>query len=206
MPKAKDWESFLHSDENKAEFIKFLVDYLKEDNVRSKLSFPVIITEAASTWLITANNIEKLDSCNHREADTRVVLHAALSNYPVVICATDTDILIVLVFAYSRFNLAEQWYMKTARDSFVEISKISSHYGEAVCNILPAFHSITGCDMASHPYNLGKVKLFKKMISKDKSSYLNSFGQKPLNNDMDSSIKFIVLSLYFLLLFASCIY
>ena len=196
MPKAKDWESFLHSNENKAEFIKFLVDYLKEDNVKSKLSISVIITEAANTWLITADNIEKLDSCNHHEADTRVVLHAALSNCPVVIGGTDTDILILLVFAYSRFNPAEQWYMKTARDSFVEISKISSHYGEAVCNILPAFHSITGCDTTSYPYNVGKIKPFKKMISKDKSSYLNSFGQKPLNNNMDSSMKFMQTVMY----------
>ena len=86
--------------------------------------------------------------------------------------------------------------MKTARDSFVEISKISSHYGEAVCNILPPFHSITGCDITSYPYNVGRVKPFKKMISKDNSSNLNSFGLKPLNNDMDSSMKFMQTVMY----------
>ena len=86
--------------------------------------------------------------------------------------------------------------MKTARDSFVEISKISSHYREAACNILPAFHSITGCDTTSYPYNVGKVKPFKMMISKDNSSNLNSFGQKPLNNDMDSSMSFMQTVMY----------
>ena len=119
-----------------------------------------------------------------------------MSNYAVVICATDTDILILLVFASSRFNPAEQWSMKTARDSFVEISKISSHYREAACNILPAFHSITGCDTTSYSYNVGKVKPFKMMISKDNSNNLNSFGQKPLNNDMDSSMNFMQTVMY----------
>ena len=86
-------------------------------------------------------------------------------------------------------------YMKTTQDSFIEISKISTHYGEAVCNVLPAFHSITGCDTMSYPYNVGKVKPFK-MISKDNSNYSNSFGQKPLNNDMDSSMKFMKTVMY----------
>ena len=42
-----------------------------------------------------------LDSCNHHEADTRLILHASKSTDPVIVRATDTDVFVLLTDAYS---------------------------------------------------------------------------------------------------------
>ena len=54
-----------------------------------------------------------LFTCIYHEADTRIVLHASKSTKPVIITATDTDVLVLLSHAYPQFNNAEQWLMKT---------------------------------------------------------------------------------------------
>ena len=54
-----------------------------------------------------------LFTCIYHEADTHIVLHASKSTKPVIITATDTDVLVLLSHAYPQFNNAEQWLMKT---------------------------------------------------------------------------------------------
>ena len=83
MPRGKDWDLFLHNTENKTELIQFLVKYVKTDSVRIKLTIPLTVTEEENTWLITQMSIKKLESCNHPEDDTKLVLHASQSKYPV---------------------------------------------------------------------------------------------------------------------------
>lgn len=83
MPKGKDWDSFLHNSENKTDLTRFLVNQYKSDSVRSRLRFPLIITDGQTTWLVTRTSIQELELCNHTEADTRLVLHA--SNYGIEI-------------------------------------------------------------------------------------------------------------------------
>ena len=85
MPKKKDWDSFLRNSENKTEMIRFLVNYYKTDVVRSKLKIPLIVTEEENTCLITNVKVEMLDSSNHHEADTRLILQASKSKDPVIV-------------------------------------------------------------------------------------------------------------------------
>ena len=112
MPTGKDWEAFLCNPENKTELIKFLVKYYKTDSMRLNLSLPLIITEEMNTWLITQSDISQLESSNHYEADTRLVFHATKCMEPVIIRATDTDILILLTYAYSVCKPENDWMMK----------------------------------------------------------------------------------------------
>eukprot|EP00795_Rhopilema_esculentum_P003494 gene3494-1875_t len=58
----------------------------------------------------------------------------------------------------------------------VYIGSVSKEYGSDVCNVLPAYHSITGCDTTSYPYGIGKIKPFKKMLSHNKVNLLSKFG------------------------------
>ena len=41
--------------------------------------------------------------CNHEEADTPMLLHAALSSEDIVVVATDADVLILMLYAYSKY-------------------------------------------------------------------------------------------------------
>ena len=45
--------------------------------------------------------------------------------------------------------------------------------------LLPAFHSITGCDTTSYFFRAGKCRIFKKVVKEEwKLGLLGSFGQK----------------------------
>ena len=53
--------------------------------------------------------------------------------------------------------------MKTNPRSFVDIEKNCNVFGNGICQVLPGFHSITGCDTTSYPFGVGKMSCFKKM-------------------------------------------
>ena len=98
MPQGKDWEEFLCCPHNKTMLIRALVAHYKSEEVRKDLKYPVIVTEEEKTWGITTNSVMELLPCNHIEADTRLILEASKSELPVVIKATDTDVLVLMCF------------------------------------------------------------------------------------------------------------
>ncbi len=153
IPSGKAWQTFLHNPENKTELIHFLVEFMKEN--RNWLRSPTIVTENEKSWLLTTTAVIQLDDCNHIEAGTRLIYVASTANSPVVIRATDTDVLILMVFVYTEMRQHE-WQMKIDRESYVNIGKICDGFGPDLCKALPAFHSITGCDTVSFPFQVGR--------------------------------------------------
>jgi hypothetical protein len=146
MPQGKDWDLFLNNPDNKIELIQFLVNHYKSDPVRSKLEIPLTLTEEEKTWLVVKRTgIQELGQCNHTEADTRLVLHASRCDGPVIVRAADTDIMILLCHAFPICKPQHDWLMKVDH-RYVSISKVVEHFGDEVCKVLPAYHSITGCD------------------------------------------------------------
>ena len=118
-----------------------------------------------------------LFTCNHHEADTRIVLHASRSIKPVIITATDTDVLVLLTHAYPQCNNAKQWLMKTNPGIFIDIKTSCNFFGNDICQTLPGFHSITGCDTTSYPFGVGKISPFKKMRRLSKMHLLQDLGK-----------------------------
>jgi len=68
------------------------------------------------------------------------------------VAAADTDIFILLLYAFSKVGPAEKSYMKLDKERCVAISKVCKSYGKVICDVLPYYHSITGCDTTSYPY------------------------------------------------------
>ena len=97
--------------------------------------------------------------CNHHEADTRIVLPASRSIKLVIITATDTDVLVLLIHAYPQCNNAKQWLLKTNPGILIDIKTICNFLGNGICQILQRFHSITGCDTI-YPFGVGKISPF----------------------------------------------
>ena len=159
MPKSGDWNNFLRNGHNKTEMIKALVQYYKTDE---------------KTWSLTATGVEQLPSSNHIEADTRIILEASKSSNTVIVRGADTDILVLLCYTHSILNCVNRWVMKIDSERFVDINIIRGHYGNDICKILPAYHSLTGCDSTSYPVNVGKIKPFKILIRE--ASLLSEFG------------------------------
>lgn len=115
-------------------------------------------------------------ACDHEEADTRIVYH--ISKVPehsnILIRASDTDILIILLGNIHRFPTMKIWLANSAskRGSKDEIcincSKLSKKLGPNLCLALPAFHAFTGSDYTAAFFNKGKVRPFKIFIKHEK--------------------------------------
>ena len=63
------------------------------------------------------------------------------------------------------------------KETYVDIQDIRSHFGDEICAILPAYHSITGCDTTSYPSNVGKIRPFKKMMTNKSMHLLQNLGK-----------------------------
>lgn len=122
-----------------------------------------------------------LFDCNHEEADTRLVLHALLCENDVVIVCKDTDVMILLVWAYIKYNVTKKWYMNYEKGQYADIGMIVEFLGPAVGICLPALHALTGCDTTSHFHNTGKCTILQKVIANpQKVLLIQNIGMKPI--------------------------
>ena len=158
MPQEKSFEAFLSNPENKIELIEAIVRRLSSDSVRNKFEFELLVTEEKRTILIATDEVTELESCNHIEAGTRLILEASKSPNDVVIRCADTDVLMLMCYAQMKLDIRKRWVMMIDKETYVDIQDIRSHFRDEVCEILPAYHSITGCDTTSFPANVGKLR------------------------------------------------
>ena len=185
MLQGAKWQEFLHRNENKNDLIQLLARFLKEDGVYNG-TIPLVFTSSNATFRVCDGTVAEVDECNHEEADTRLILHAAASTQDVVIVAKDTDVLVLMVWAYVVLNVEQKWYFKKDHDKFVDIGEICSYLGREICLRLPALHAISGCDTTSYFYNVGKVKLIKKVLkSPERLALLDSLGKERELGDRD---------------------
>ena len=157
-PNTNDWDNFLNKGENKTEVINSFLRYF-----RSRFKLKLLFTESTNTWKITPSAINMLFTCNHHKTNTRIALRLSKSKKPVIITAAETDVLVLLTHMYPQCNNAKQWLMKTNLGIFIDIKTICNFFGNGICQILPRFHSINGCDTTSYPFGVGKINLLKKM-------------------------------------------
>ena len=123
---------------------------------------------------------------NHEEADSRLVYQAYLEKGDVVIACKDTDVLILMVWAHTFYDVNVKWYLKYDREKYADISKICDFFGREICLSLPAFHAVTGCDTTSYFYRAGKVRVLKKLLGNPaKCTLLSPLGRNKVLSDQD---------------------
>ena len=158
---AKSWKhSFIG--ENKEDLISLACSYYKSEEGRKLFKVPLLINSGEKTWKITRGTIETFPQCNHEEADTRLILHAAMSKSPAVIVAKDTDVFLLLAYAVCYQNNPPRWYMKIDASQFINIIMIHNSVGRDVCSILQELLSITGSDTAAYKFQHRKSKSIEK--------------------------------------------
>ena len=81
------------------------VTYLCADDL------PMLVKSENET-LKFSNSITKIFKCNHEEADARMIFHALQQKINVVVCSKDTDVLVLLVFAYALNKINKKWVTK----------------------------------------------------------------------------------------------
>lgn len=128
--------------------------------------------------------------CAHEEADTRIIFHLSKlepgSN--VVVKASDTDILIIVLGNMHHLKEFEIWMKSTCskqkQGNYIYCSRLAQNLGEELCRALPAFHAFTGCDFTASFYRKGKSQPLK--ILRDSSHFISLFGSLNENADLSS--------------------
>ena len=99
----------------------------QSDEVKQWLTIPFVVTEKDLTWRIDRGVVTELFLCNHEEADSRMVLHASLEGVKIVVCSKDTDVLLLLSFAYNKTLPTNKWYMKLNQTKYADIQKVTDY-------------------------------------------------------------------------------
>ena len=112
------------------------------------------------------NNNPAMPSCNHEEADTRLVVHIlhALKQglKRIQVHTVDTDVIVILVGDFVKLiraqPLADIWIaFGMGKDfRFYIINAICATLGDSRSRALPVFHTLTGCDTTSAFRGKGK--------------------------------------------------
>ena len=168
MPQGNAWLVLVNCIERETDVIKLAPSYLKDIGTGHSYSMPVIFTDSKEPWEASSDSVKILFLCNHEETDARLVLHVCLEDKHVVVIAKETDVLILLIYAYKVVKPKCSWHMKINYEKSIDIAKVHAFLSSRILRYLPQIHAIMGCDTTSLFYGIGKVKVLKK-LKKDSS-------------------------------------
>ena len=164
MPQGIKWNEFLCNSASKEELTKLISKYLQTDESRKRITHPVIVTPGEVTYIIPAAGDITTTTCNHEEADIRLVKDALDAQNDTVIVPKDPYLLIIHIWAYSQYHIKHNWYMKYDTHKYASIRKICEFLSPELCQILPAFHATTGGDTTSYFHRKNKATMFSKLV------------------------------------------
>ncbi|KAL9966137.1 hypothetical protein ACROYT_G024162 [Oculina patagonica] len=158
----QNWQAFLEDSSNKKELFDFLTKQVET------ASFPddkfVYITSGEN--VISSCPRQQMQSCNHEEADTRILVHVkdalAKGGRSVLVCTVDTDVVVILIAQFhmlsSRWPGSTFWVAFGMGKTFqlLSVNSIRDYLGEEKYRALPFFHAFTGCDTTSAFLGKGK--------------------------------------------------
>ena len=114
--------------------------------------FFLLLLQVKKIIFISLAGNKVISVCNHQEADTCLVLYASKVDFDVVVVCKDTFVLILMIWAYSKLNITNNWYLKYDHKKFADIRKICSYLDKTLSLNLPKIHALTGCDTTHYFY------------------------------------------------------
>ena len=100
-----NWSGYMASPENKSEYADFLSNEIKHRSYEKEIVTSGGFKDEQEVWSSRNNPGVSQLSSNHEEADTRLILHAIVSNYKyIVISSRDTDVLVLLLSHFHKTN------------------------------------------------------------------------------------------------------
>ena len=162
IPKGKAWQKFLNDEENKNRLFQFLSDQLRSLTLDKR--YQIVTTKLGFVLSNVECDLSELQPCSQEEADTRLMLHlkhAADCSHNVAYMRTvDTDVVVLGVHFFPKTSLRELWIGFGSGKSYkdIPVHDICDALGQARCEAMPLFHALTGCDISSAIFNMGKQK------------------------------------------------
>ena len=151
IPK-KDWQSYLKNEENKKELFSFVSKQLVKADMGGKL---LLSTESEMVLSNKPFDMSALQSCNHAEADTRIILHlmhaSSQGHEKAFIRTVDSDIVVLAVAFFVQLRLKELYvgFGSGKHYRIIAVHNIHSQLGLSKSSALLLFHALTGCDTTS---------------------------------------------------------
>lgn len=200
VPLPINWDNFIALAENKADLAQFLSQQLIENAPDGKCIVVAGGFQDEEEVQCSDQTLE-LDSlrAKHEEADTRFILHCLhAGTQNIVVSARDTDVFILLVAHFHRFNCAHLW-MKAGtskKQKYIPVHTVCSEllFGPTVAQALLPFHALTGCDTVSFLAGHSKKTTWK--VFKEHYELLIDLGNGDLNDDKIKSAEKFVCQIY----------
>ena len=117
----------------------------------------------------------------HEEADTLIALHVSQLGGEVVVRASDTDVLVILLAMENAGDTERHVYMDCGGGNsrrLLDITAIQTSLKEkqtGICAALPGLHALTGCDFTAAFYGKAKVKPFEILENDDTRCFIEFF-------------------------------
>ena len=144
---------------------------------------------------------------DHEEADTLIGFHASHTNGTLLIRASDTDVLIIILGMLGR-NKRDGIPMKTIimdccsgnQRRYLNVTAIAATLEEKQAGLaaaLPGLHAFTGCDFTASFFRKGKVKPFEVLEKDNSGEFIQFFQSLTKREEPDNKIaESYVCSLY----------
>ena len=161
-----DWKGFLCNDDNKQQLIELMhttwPEFVEDRNV--------ILVKNGEAFHIgeQVESIPELRS-NQEETDSRVVLYcayAAQQEYQYVRVRTpDSDIFWILLHHARNIDITILFDTGHGnKKRLINITRLSQHYSEQMCEAMLGLHAFTGCDSVSSFKGVGKIRPLKLLL------------------------------------------
>ena len=185
---SKDMATLWPSSTNKQLLEKLIYKHIVvESEKASGHRYPTVISQVitqSEEWQCTTvhegreNATEQLQSCLD-EADFRIPIHVLDSleagHKICVVISNYTDVIVSLLYhmpCFLQHGIEELWVRAGTGDTtrYVPLHTLYQRIGHRLCSVLPAVHSLTGCDITS------KVGTKKAALKANPEIHLKCFG------------------------------
>ena len=148
------WSDFLFVSENKKELFHFLAREIEQHKFETRKQ----VTVTMGSQVLTINS-PPMQACTHEEADSRILIHILdgleEGHNSFLVRTVDTDVVVIcmakfhnLVARYPDINVWIKLGSGTAIQN-IHLNSLCKEHGESICQSVPIFHTLTGCDTTS---------------------------------------------------------
>ena len=193
-----NFTNFLKNDENKSELFSLAAKLLT--TVVDAVDINLVCTNQESVLSNSQTlDLSTLQPCTHEEADTRMFVHVddisknGLKKISVI--ATDTDVVVIALYAYQYLNLDELWidFGRCTNQRYYPIHVYAKLLGKEKCDALPFWYALTGCDTVSQFAGHGKKTAWSTWNSFPESFKQLSFINRSDEEDIKIVERFVIL-------------
>ena len=124
ITQVKNYQEFLSNTKNKSQLLKKFTEYLTHENTRENLMDRTTLNIEKDTVLISQSQQQSLFTSNQEKADTRIAQHCSESSKIVLVKAKDTDVLILMVYAFALTSPPCDWYLQIENGMIISVKKM----------------------------------------------------------------------------------